>query len=116
MEKHLRRKSIMDKFIRYADTKGIIRRNNMILRSKPLLERAVYGSIIYNMLEMNDYMQYLNHRDPTIEKAVELFKNKQTTPTLHGQENTPSTDTQKKKRAYCPAARTVQHLCNIQTA
>ena len=115
MEKHLRRKSIMDKFIRYADTKGIIRRNNMILRSKPLLERAVYGSIIYNMLEMNDYMQYLNHRDPTIEKAVELFKNKQTTPTLHGQENTPSTDTQKKKRAYSPAARTAQHLCNIKT-
>lgn len=109
MEKHLRRKNIMDQFIRFADSKGIRRRNNMILQSKPLLEIAVYGSIIYNMLEMNDYMQYLNHRDKTIDKAVELFKNKQTKPTLNGQEGTKATDAGKKKRAYATAAQPAQH-------
>ena len=84
MEKYLRKMSVMDQFIRYADSKGIVRRNIMILKSKNLFEKAVYGSIIYNMLEMNDYIQFMNYKDPTINKAVELFNAKLTKPTLNG--------------------------------
>lgn len=85
MEKYLRKMSVMDQFIRYADSKGIVRRNIMILKSKNLFEKAVYGSIIYNMLEMNDYIQFMNYKDPTINKAVELFEAKLTKPTLNGE-------------------------------
>lgn len=97
MEKHLRKMSVMDQFIRYADSKGIVRRNIMILKSKNLFEKAVYGSIIYNMLEMNDYIQFMNYKDPTINKAVELFEAKLTKPTLNGETTNKKSYKTKKK-------------------
>lgn len=107
LEKYLRKESVMDKFVRYADSKGILRRNNMILRSQPLLEKSVYGSIIYNMLEMNDYVQYMNYKDKTVDKAVELFNAKRTKPTINGKESTKKSDKTKKKSAY--TGRTLRH-------
>ena len=89
--------SVMDQFIRYADSKGIVRRNIMILKSKNLFEKAVYGSIIYNMLEMNDYIQFMNYKDPTINKAVELFNAKLTKPTLNGKTTNKKSYKTKKK-------------------
>lgn len=97
MEKYLRKMSVMDQFIRYADSKGIVRRNIMILKSKNLFEKAVYGSIIYNMLEMNDYIQFMNYKDPTINKAVELFEAKLTKPTLNGETTNKKSYKTKKK-------------------
>lgn len=82
LEKYLRRQGLVDSFVHYADNKGIRRRNNMIIKSQHLFEQAIYGSIIYNMLEMSDYVQYLNRNDITLEKAIHLFKTKQTKPTL----------------------------------
>ena len=100
LEKYLRKTSVMDQFIRYADSKGIVRRNNMILRSKPLFEKAVYGSIIYNMLEMNSYVQFMNYKDKALDKAVELFNAKRTKPTLNGKDATEKSDKTKKKSAH----------------
>ena len=100
LEKYLRRQSLVDQFVRYADGKGIVRRNNMILKSQHLFEQAIYGSIIYNMLEMSDYVQYLNRDDITLEKAIQLFKAKQTKPTLNDQTGTQKTNSRKKKAAY----------------
>lgn len=97
MEKYLRKMSVIDQFIRYADSKGIVRRNIMILKSKNLFEKAVYGSIIYNMLEMNDYIQFMNYKDPTIDKAVELFNAKLTKPTLNGKTTNKKSYKTKKK-------------------
>ena len=97
MEKYLRKMSVMDQFIRYADSKGIVRRNIMILKSKNLFEKAVYGSIIYNMLEMNDYIQFMNYKDPTINKAVELLNAKLTKPTLNGKTTNKKSYKTKKK-------------------
>lgn len=97
MEKYLRKMSVMDQFIRYADSKGIVRRNIMILKSKNLFEKAVYGSIIYNMLEMNDYIQFMNYKNPTIDKAVELFNAKLTKPTLNGKTTNKKSYKTKKK-------------------
>lgn len=100
MEKYLRKQSVIDQFIRYADSKGIKRRNNMIVKSQHLFEQAIYGSIIYNMLDMNDYVQYLNRDDPTIKEAIKLFNAKQTKPTLDEQTGNSRTDSPKKKAAY----------------
>ena len=100
LEKYLRRQGLVDQFIRYADTKGILRRNNMIVKSQHLFEQAIYGSIIYNIGEMKDYLMFLNRNDLTLEKAIQLFKTKQTKPTLHDQKGTKGTNSGKKKAAY----------------
>ena len=71
---YLRKQMIMDKFIRFCDSKGVKRRNNMILTSQHLLERAVYSGIIYYMLDMNEYIEYLNRDDATVLKAIDVFK------------------------------------------
>lgn len=89
--KFLRKQNVMEQFIRYADNHDVRRRNNMILKSQRLLERAVYGNIIYSMLDMNEYLQYINHDDNTILKAIEIYKTGKTRPTL---------DTKKKKTSH----------------
>lgn len=78
--KYLRRQHIIDRLITYADSKGIKRRNNMILKSQPLFEQAVYGTIIYYLTDMNDYTRYINKTDPTVIKATTLFKEGNTRP------------------------------------
>jgi carboxyl-terminal processing protease len=108
LEKYLRRQGLVDQFIRYADGKGILRRNNMILKSQHLFEQVIYGSIIYNILEMSDYVQYLNRNDLTLGKAIQLYKAKQTKPTLHDQKGTKGTDSGKKKAAYHRTAPVIQ--------
>lgn len=95
IEKFLRKQSVVDKFIKFADSKGVVRRNNMIYKSQHLFERAIYGSIIYNMMEMSDYIQYFNRDDETIEKAIELFNTKSTKPTLD------KTNGKKRTAKYC---------------
>jgi len=80
--KYLRKQNVMEQFLKYADNHDIRRRNNMILKSQQLLERAIYGNIIYSMLDMNDYLQYINHDDKTILKAIEIYKSGKTRPTL----------------------------------
>lgn len=113
MEKYLRKMSVMDQFIRYADSKGIVRRNIMILKSKNLFEKAVYGSIIYNMLEMNDYIQFMNYKDPTINKAVELFEAKLTKPTLNGETTNKKSYKTKKKQVHIRRIAVIKQDCNI---
>ena len=116
LEKYLRRQGLVDQFIRYADGKGVTRRNNMILKSQHIFEQAIYGSIIYNILEMSDYVQYLNRNDLTLEKAIQLFKAKQTKPTLNDQKGTKGTDSAKKKAAYHRPAPVIQPKHQVQIA
>lgn len=54
----------------------------MILRSQPLLESVIYGNIIYSILEIEDYLKYINRNDATVNKAIELFRNGLTKPQL----------------------------------
>lgn len=74
MLKYLRRQGIMDQFIRFADSKGVKRRNLLIHRSRKLLERYLYGNIIYNMLGRQEYIRFLNESDPTVQKALEILQ------------------------------------------
>ncbi len=82
IEKYLRRNNVVEQFIHFADSKKVKRRNLMIKQSRKLFERNIYGSIIYYMLDMNDYVKYINSDDPTIIKAVQLFNNGETKPEL----------------------------------
>ena len=82
IEKTLRTNNVLEKFIKYADKNGVKRRNLMIKKSQKLFEQVIYGTIIYNILEMEDYVEYINKDDQTILKAIELFNQKKTIPEL----------------------------------
>jgi carboxyl-terminal processing protease len=72
--KYLGQQGLMEQFVRYADSKGIKRRNILIQKSYKVLERSLYGNIIYNMLGREEYIRYLNGFDNTVDKAVEILK------------------------------------------
>lgn len=82
IEKILRTNNVLEQFIKYADKNGVKRRNLMIKKSQKLFEQIIYGTIVYNILEMEDYVEYINKDDPTIHKAIELFNQNKTTPEL----------------------------------
>lgn len=88
--KYLRKQNIVEQFVRFADNHDVRRRNNMIIKSQRLFEHSLYGAIIYYMLDMNDYMRYINQDDATIKKAIEIFNSGKTRPQLE----------EKKKTAY----------------
>lgn len=71
---YLSKQGIVEQFIRYADSKGIKRRNILIQKSYKLLEKNLYGNIIYNMLGREAYIKYFNTSDPTVKKAVEVLE------------------------------------------
>ena len=75
MLKYLRQQGIVDQFIRFADSKGVKRRNILIHKSYKLLEKNLYGNIIYNILGREPYIKYINQSDATVQKALEILKN-----------------------------------------
>lgn len=77
---YLKKQGIMEQFIRFADSKGIKRRNLLIRKSHKLLERNLYGNIIYNMLGSEAYIRYANQDDPTVQKALELLEKGEAAP------------------------------------
>ncbi|MBR3455714.1 MAG: S41 family peptidase [Bacteroidaceae bacterium] len=80
--KYLKKQNTLEKFVHFADSKGLVRRNLMIIKSKELFERAIYGNIIYTILDQNDYQMYMNQDDPTVLKAIEIYKQGKTKPVL----------------------------------
>ncbi|MBO4565580.1 MAG: S41 family peptidase [Bacteroidaceae bacterium] len=93
--KQLKRDHVIQQFINYCDTKGVKRRNNMILHSQQLIENVVHGLILYNLLDITEYLKFINKDDVTIQKAIQLFNDNLTTPTKPEDEQ--ATD---KKTAY----------------
>lgn len=43
-------------------------------KSQKLFEKNLYGNIIYNMLGIEAYIQYLNQTDKTVLKALEVLE------------------------------------------
>lgn len=73
---YINKRNLVDQFATYADKKGLKRRNILIRRSHSLLERFIFSRIIYNMLDEEAWMQYINSDDPTIKSAQDVFKHK----------------------------------------
>jgi carboxyl-terminal processing protease len=101
--KQLKREHVIQQFINYCDSKGVKRRNNMILHSQQLIENVVHGLILYNLLDITEYIKFINKEDVTIKKAIQLFNDNLTTPTLPTDDKT--TD---KKTAYAAPHPTIR--------
>ena len=80
LEKYLQRQGLLEQFARYANERGLKRRNNMLYRSRALFEESLYGNIIYNMLGMEEYLKYLNATDPAVLRAVEVLERGESVP------------------------------------
>ena len=75
MSKYLVQQNTVEKFATYADKNGLKRRNLMIRKSHKLLEKSINSRIIYNIMNDEAWTAYLNLDDPTIERALVVFKN-----------------------------------------
>jgi carboxyl-terminal processing protease len=71
---HLEKQNVVHSFIRYADSKGVKRRNLLIQQSFTLLERYLYGNIIYNILGQEEYIKFLNQSDDTVKRALQILQ------------------------------------------
>lgn len=72
---YLDKQNTVDKFASYADKNGLRRRNLLIKKSHHLLERFINSRIIYNIMDEEDWIEYLNLDDNVIKAALNVFKN-----------------------------------------
>ncbi|WP_304240783.1 S41 family peptidase [Phocaeicola plebeius] len=84
MEAYLKGQNLLNKFAAWAEKKGLKRRNNLMMKSRRLFEMSLYGNIIYNMLGMEAYVEYLNESDKTVLKAVEILEKGESFPSGSG--------------------------------
>lgn len=94
--KHLRRQGLIEQFVRYAETKDVKRRNILIQKSYKLLEKNIYGHVIYNILGKESYIKYFNRSDATVKAALELLEKDEAFPKAPDSVLVEETDTDKK--------------------
>lgn len=88
LSSYLDSQNIVEQFANYANNNGLKRRNLMIKKSYRLLKRYLHSRIIYNMMDEEEWTEYLNLEDPTIEKTLEVFKNNAAFPKLESTKDT----------------------------
>ena len=86
---YLKTQKLLNKFAAWAEKKGLKRRNNLMQKSKKLFELSLYGNIIYNMLGMEAYIQYLNQTDKTVLKALEVLEKGESFPKVPEETESP---------------------------
>lgn len=87
LEDYLKKQNLVDKFATYADKKGLQRRNLMIKKSYNLLDRYINSRVIYNMLNEQAWLQYINQDDASIREALKTFRNNAAFPKAPEQKN-----------------------------
>lgn len=88
LEAYLKKQDLLNSFAAWAEKKGLKRRNNLMAKSRRLFEMSLYGNIIYNMLGMEAYIEYLNETDKTVLKAVEILEKGESFPKAPGTQAT----------------------------
>ena len=78
---YLRNQNVVEQFVGFADENGVKRRNLLIQISHSLIEKKLYGRIVYNMLGQEEYIKYINQTDQTVLKAIEVLLSGQAFPT-----------------------------------
>ena len=118
LAEYLDKQNLVDQFATYADKHGLQRRNLMIRKSHHLLQRYLYSRVIYNIMDEDDWIQYLNLDDNVVKKALEVFRRNEAFP-----KNTSKKPTGKKNdkvamhgnRPSITAAPCLWHSCILTT-
>jgi carboxyl-terminal processing protease len=74
LDKYLKSQNLVEQFAAYADKHGLQRRNLMIKKSHALLERYLHSRVIYNIMDEDAWIQYLNLDDPVIKETLNVFR------------------------------------------
>ncbi len=80
LEDYLDQQNLVNQFVNYADENGLKRRNLLIKKSRNLLNQYIHSRIIYNMLDEEALMEYLNMDDPVIKAALKVFERRESFP------------------------------------
>ena len=80
IEKFLKSQGLIEKFATFAEQHNLKRRNIMLQKSNRLFEKYLYGNIIYNAKDMNEYTQFYNEDDSNVKKALEILRAGDTLP------------------------------------
>lgn len=72
--KFLQKQNLIEKFAQYAESRGLKRRNNLIAKSRTLLNEVLIGNVVYDMLGIESYIEYLNKSDVTVQKALQVLE------------------------------------------
>ena len=71
---YLEHQNLVSDFVNFAEKNGLRRRNLMIMRSHSLLQDYLNSRIIYNILDEQAWIEYVNRDDTTIKAAVNVFR------------------------------------------
>lgn len=82
VSQHLKKKNIVEHFVRYAEKNGIKRRNLMIRTSHSLLYNFISSYIIGDLLDIREVVKFNNLSDPAVNKACEIIENDQAFPQM----------------------------------
>ena len=89
MLRYLKGQNLLEKFARFGEQHELRRRNILMEKSKNLFYRNIYGNIIYNAMDTENYIEYFNREDQTVQKACQILRDGISVPTLpdEGEEN-----------------------------
>lgn len=74
IEEYLDADNVLSKFYEYAAKNGVKRDRSLTAPARRQMRTALYGNIIYDALDMQDYISFINLTDPTVSKAIEVLK------------------------------------------
>ena len=74
IEKYLDSNNVLNKFYDYAAKNGVKRDYTLTAPARQQMRSALYGNIIYDALDMQDYITFINLTDPAVSKAIEVLK------------------------------------------
>jgi carboxyl-terminal processing protease len=57
-----------------AANEGVKRDASATAEALAQLKRLLYATIIYDAMEMEDYVKYINEDDSTVKKAIEVLE------------------------------------------
>lgn len=77
---YLDSQNTVDKFATYADKNGLKRRNLLIKKSYDMLKLYINSRIIYNIIDEEDWIEYLNLDDNVVKTALDVFKRNEAFP------------------------------------
>ncbi|CCX67500.1 peptidase S41 family [Prevotella sp. CAG:1058] len=77
---YLDNQNTVDKFAIYADKNGLKRRNLLIKKSYDMLKLYINSRIIYNIMDEEDWIEYLNLDDNVVKTALDVFKRNEAFP------------------------------------
>lgn len=77
---YLDSQNMVDKFATYANKNGLKRRNLLIKKSYDMLKLYINSRIIYNIMDEEDWIEYLNLDDNVVKTALDVFKRNEAFP------------------------------------